>query len=53
MVENWKRFTDLGLEIAVTELDVRLPVDGQDGGSKHLLEFQYVNSNLFWVFQAT
>jgi GH35 family endo-1,4-beta-xylanase len=40
MVENWKRFTDLGLEIAVTELDVRLPVDGQNDGKKDLLVFQ-------------
>lgn len=34
MVENWKKFTDLGSRIAVTGLDVRLPVDGQNGAKE-------------------
>ena len=46
MAASMKQFTDLGLDVAITELDVRLPVDSQGLANATDLAQQWVSETV-------
>ena len=48
LAETMAMFTDMGLEVALTELDVRVPVNNRGVTNSTWLDIQYVPSNIHW-----
>jgi len=49
IAETMAMFTDMGLEVALTELDVRVPVNNRGLANSTWLDIQYVMCLIHWI----